>query len=164
MTTCRCLRYLHNGYQDYSRSGAQTHIISRFLKSLHVWPRQVCTTYYYWGWNLVSHWNPESEQESMQSRHASSSPPSKFKTQPSTGKIMATIFLDSKGVLLIDYLPDKNTMNGLYYANLLLKLRQAIWDKRREMLRHVVWLVHDNSPVHKSTLPSMLYATVASYS
>ena len=42
---------------------------------------------------------------------------------------MATIILDSKGVLLIDYLPDKTTMNGQYHANLQLKLRQAIKDK-----------------------------------
>jgi len=62
----------------------------------------------------------------MQWRHASSPPPRKFKTQPSAGKITATIFWDSKGVLLIDYLPDKTTMNGQYYANLQLKLRQAI--------------------------------------
>jgi len=65
----------------------------------------------------------DSKQELLQWTHALSSPPSKFKTQPSTGKIMAIIFLDSKGVLLTDYLPDKTTMNGQYYANLLLKLR-----------------------------------------
>jgi len=40
---------------------------------------------------------------------------------------MASIFWDSKGVLLIDYLPDKTTTNGQYYANLLLKLR---WQSR----------------------------------
>ena len=47
---------------------------------------------------------------------------------------MATIFWDSKGVLPIDYLPDKTTMNGQYYANLLLKLCQAIKDKLLGML------------------------------
>ena len=77
---------------------------------------------------------------------------------------MATIFLDSKSVLLIDYLPDKTTMNGQYYANLLLKLCQAIKDKRRVMLTRGAWLVHESSPVHKSTLPSKLFATVALYS
>jgi len=41
-------------------------------------------------------------------------------------------------------------MNGQYYANLLLKLRQAIKDKRRGMLMRGVWLLHVNSPVHKS--------------
>ena len=43
---------------------------------------------------------------------------------------MATIFWDSKGLLLIDYLPPKTTVNGQYYASLLLKLRDAIKEKR----------------------------------
>ena len=70
----------------------------------------------------IHHWDPESKQESMQWRHVSPPPPRKIKPQPSAGKIMAAIFWDSKGVLLIDYLPDKTIMNGQYYANLLLKL------------------------------------------
>jgi len=49
-----------------------------------------------------------------------------LKTHPQAGKIMATILWDNKGVL-----PDKTTMNGQYYANLLLKLLQAIKDKKR---------------------------------
>jgi len=65
---------------------------------------------------------------------------------------MATIFLDSKSVLVIDYLPDKTTMNGQYYANLLLKLRQVIKDKRRAMLTREVWLLLDNSSVYKLTI------------
>ena len=112
----------------------------------------------------IHYWDLECKYESMQWRHALPPPPRKFTTQPSAGKIMATIFWDNKGVLLIDYLPDKTTMNGQYYANLLLKLHQAIKDNRRGMLTRGVWLVHDNSPVHKSTLPSKLFATVHSYS
>jgi len=47
---------------------------------------------------------------------------------------MATTVWDSKGLLLIDYLPPNTTMNGQYYASLLLKLGDAIKEKRREML------------------------------
>ena len=43
-------------------------------------------------------------------------------------------------------------MNGQYHANLLLKLCQAIKDKRRGMLTRGAWLVHESSPVHKSTI------------
>jgi len=32
---------------------------------------------------------------------------------------MATIFLDCKGVLLVDYPPDQTTMTGPYYSELL---------------------------------------------
>jgi len=49
-------------------------------------------------------------------------------------ELMATTVWDSKGLLLIDYLPPNTTMNGQYYASLLLKLGDAIKEKRREML------------------------------
>jgi len=65
---------------------------------------------------------------------------------------MATIFWDSKGLLLIDYLPPKTTMNGQCYASQLLKLRDAIKEKRRRMLTRGVWLLHDNAPNHKSMI------------
>jgi histone-lysine N-methyltransferase SETMAR len=56
----------------------------------------------------VHHYDPESKSESMQWKHPWSPPPRKFRTQASAGKIMATIFWDNKGVLLVDYLPPKN--------------------------------------------------------
>jgi len=71
---------------------------------------------------------------------------------PSAGKLMATIFWDSKGLLLIDYLPPKTTINGQYYASLLLKLRDAIKEKRQGLLTRGVWLLHDNAPIHKSMI------------
>ena len=49
-------------------------------------------------------------------------------------------------------MPAKTTMNGEYYANLLVKLRNAIKQKRRGMLTAGVWLLHDNAPVHKSMI------------
>jgi len=170
LTIWRFLRYLHDGYQELPRSlTAQDR--ARRLTSSQEFLDLFTSDQDKFVWHIVTgdetwihHWDPESKQESMQWRHASSPPPRKFKTQPSTVKIMATIFWDSRGVLLIDYLLDKTTMNEQYYANLLLKLCQAIKDKRCGMLMWWVWLVHDNSPVHESTLPSKLFATVASYS
>jgi len=41
-------------------------------------------------------------------------------------------------------------MSGQYYASLLLKLRDAIKEKRRGMPTQRVWLLHDNAPIHKS--------------
>jgi len=66
----------------------------------------------------------------MQWKHANW----KFRTQPSDGKVMATIFLDCKGVLLMDYLPHKTTMTGPYYSELMKKLLQTVKGKRRGML------------------------------
>jgi [histone H3]-lysine36 N-dimethyltransferase SETMAR len=96
----------------------------------------------------LHHWDPESKQESMQWKHFDSPPPKKFRTQPSAGKIMATIFWDSSGVLLIDFLPHKTTINGQYYAALMGRLRESIIEKRRGKLTKGVLLLHDNAPAH----------------
>ena len=45
--------------------------------------------------------------------------PKKFKTQPSASKVMATVFWDTKGFIMLDFLPKRSTITGVYYANLL---------------------------------------------
>lgn len=50
---------------------------------------------------------------------------------PLLGNSWQPFFGDSKVLLPIDYLPPKTTMNGQYYASLLLKLRDTIKEKRR---------------------------------
>ena len=60
--------------------------------------------------------------------------PKKFKTQPSAGKVMATVLWDAKGIIMMDFLPKRSTITGMYYANLLDQLRTAIREKRRGKL------------------------------
>lgn len=100
----------------------------------------------------LHHWDPETKQESMQWKHKTSPAPKKFRTQASAGKVMATIFWDTDGVILIDYLPPKTTITGLYYATLVKKLRSAIKEKRRGKLGKGILLLHDNAPAHASQL------------
>ena len=71
----------------------------------------------------------------------------KFKTQPSAGKVMATVFWDAKGVIMLDFLPKRCTITGVYYANLLGQLRTAIREKRRGKLSKGVLLQQDNARV-----------------
>ena len=74
--------------------------------------------------------------------------PKKFMTQPSAGKVMATVFWDAKGVIMLDFLPKRSTITGVYYANLLDQLRTAIHEKRRGKLSKGVLLQQDNARVH----------------
>jgi len=46
----------------------------------------------------IHHYEPESKRQSMQWRHPSSPVAKKFKTQPSAGKLMLTVFWDSQGL------------------------------------------------------------------
>ena len=61
---------------------------------------------------------------------------------------MATVFWDAKGVIMLDILPKRSTITGVYYANLLDQLRTAIREKRRGKLSKGVLLQQDNERVH----------------
>ena len=74
--------------------------------------------------------------------------PEKFKTQPSAGKVMATVFWNAQGVIMLDFLAKKSTITGTYYANLLDQLRTAIREKRRGKLSKGILLQQDNARVH----------------
>ena len=66
----------------------------------------------------VHYYEPENKAQSHQWVGPGSSRSKKFKTQPSAGKVMATIFMDAKGVIMLDFLPKRSTITGVYHANL----------------------------------------------
>ena len=68
----------------------------------------------------VHYYEPENKAQNRQWVGPGSPRPKKFKTQPSAGKVMATVFWDSKGVIMLDFLPKRSTITGVYYTNLLL--------------------------------------------
>ena len=70
--------------------------------------------------------------------------PKKLKTQPSAGKVMATVFWDAKCVIMLDFLSKRSTITSMYYE----RLRPAIRKKRRGKLRKGVLLQQDNAKVH----------------
>ena len=63
---------------------------------------------------------------------------------------MATVFWDSKGIILIDNKPAGTSVTGEYYANVIKELRVAIKENQRGKLAAGVLLLHDNAPVHMS--------------
>ena len=67
----------------------------------------------------VHYYEPENKAQIRQSVGPGSPRPNKFKTQPSAGKVMATVFWDAQGVIMLDFLAKKRTITGAYYANLL---------------------------------------------
>ena len=78
----------------------------------------------------VHYYEPENKAQGCQWVGPESPRPKMFKTQPSAGKVMATVFWDAKGVIMLDFLPKRSTITGVYYANLLDQLRTAIREKR----------------------------------
>ena len=90
---------------------------------------------------------PENKAQSQQWVGPGSPRPKKFKTHPSAGKVMISVFWDAKGVIMLDFLPKRSTITGVYYANLLHQLRTAIREIRRGKLPKSVLLQQDNARV-----------------
>ena len=72
---------------------------------------------YYKTW--THYYTPETKNQSEMWTGPGESAPKKAKTVLSAGKVMATIFWDSHGIILIDYLQKGKTITGEYYASLL---------------------------------------------
>lgn len=100
----------------------------------------------------VHHWDPPTKQESMQWVHKGSPPPKKAKTQFSGGKVMATVFWDAEGILLIEYMPKGTTITGNVYKDTIKNLKAAIHEKRPHNYAQKTLLLHDNCRVHKARI------------
>lgn len=111
----------------------EEHFLSRIITGDETW---------------IYQYDPESKQQSKQWLPRGSSGPIKFKSQKSAQKVMATIFWDSDGVILIDYLKGQRTVTGAYYANVLRKLKEALVRKRKGKLHGGILFHHDNAPAH----------------
>ena len=78
---------------------------------------------------------PETKRANKEWRNSSSPKPKKFRTEPSAGKVMLTLFWDEKGVILEHYTPGGTTVTSASYSDLLKNhLRPAIKSKRRGLL------------------------------
>ena len=82
----------------------------------------------------------------MEWRHSGSPRPQKSRVEKSAGKVLASIFWDQDGILLIAYLPKAQTINAEYYSFLLVQLKE----KRRWKFTKRVLFLHDNAPAHRA--------------
>lgn len=74
-------------------------------------------------------------------------PPKKFKVTPSAGKLIATLFWPSKGILLVEFTEKGHSISAASCANSMRNLKEANKETSGKN-RLQVLLLHDNSPVH----------------
>ncbi|XP_026314672.1 histone-lysine N-methyltransferase SETMAR-like [Hyposmocoma kahamanoa] len=98
----------------------------------------------------VHHNTPETKEQSKQWKRVGSPTPKKAKVILSAGKVMASVFWDAKGIILVDYLKKGETINSDYYCSLLRRLKEEIKEKRPGLLRRKVLFHQDNARVHTS--------------
>ena len=95
------------------------------------------------------HYDPETKQQSLEWRHSDSPHPKKFRVQISAGRVLASIFWDQDGILLINYLPKGQTINVEYYSSLLVQLKDIFYEKRRGNFTEGFLFLH-NAPAHRA--------------
>jgi len=102
-------------------------------------------TWIYW-------YTPETKEQSKQWTSPGEPAPKKVKTVPPAGKVLATVFWDSQGVIYIDYLEKGKTVTGLYYAELLGRFATELQKIRPHLAKKKVLFHHDNAPAHTFAL------------
>jgi hypothetical protein len=90
----------------------------------------------------VSFMNVESKEQSKEWLHTDS--PNKLKKfkQTSGRKLMASVFWDRKGVLMVEFVQQGTTLMLEVYCKTSKKLHRAIQNKRRGMLTYMTMYVH----------------------
>jgi len=96
------------------------------------------------------HYDPKTKQQSMEWQRSSSPCPKKFRVQKSAGKVIASIFWDQDGIVLIDYLPKGHTINVEYYSSLLVQLKDILKKKCHGKITKGVLFLHDSAPAHQA--------------
>jgi hypothetical protein len=97
------------------------------------------------------HYDQETKQQSMEWRHSGSPRPAlKIPSTKSAGKVLASIFWDQEGILLIDYLPKGQIINAEYYSFLLVQLNDILKETHRGKFTKVVLFWHDNALPHRA--------------
>ena len=113
--------------QMATRASVYSKLLKRFRSKEEDFLSRLVTVNETW----VHYYEPENKAQSRQSVGLGSPRPKKFKKQPFAGKVMASVFWDAQGVIMLDFLVKKSTITVAYYANLLDQLRTVIREKHR---------------------------------
>ena len=101
--------------QKRVRMNISNALLAQFRRNKSEFWRRLITVDETW----IHHYAPETKIQSKQWIAKGEPAPKKAKTAFSAGKVMATVFWDSHGVIFIDYLQKGKTITGAYYASLL---------------------------------------------
>ena len=114
LTACWVPKSLSN-HQMATRASVCSTLLKRLRSKENDFLSRLVTVDETW----VHYYEPENKAQSRQWVGPGSKEPKKFKRQTSAGKVMATVFWDAQGVIMLDFLAKKSTITGAYYANLL---------------------------------------------
>jgi histone-lysine N-methyltransferase SETMAR len=127
----RCVPRLLTPVQKQCRKDISTDCLALYKSN----PTEVLRRFITVDETWVHHHTPETKQQSKQWTVKGEPAPKKAKTVASVSKVIATVFWDARGIIFIDYLQKGKTITGVYYANLLDKLKEEIKSKRPHLAK-----------------------------
>jgi histone-lysine N-methyltransferase SETMAR len=93
----------------------------------------------------LHHYEPETKRQSKEWHNENSPRKKKFRAAPSAGKVMATVFWDMEGLLLVDIMPKGTTINSEAYVATLTNLHARLRRVRPHKQMADILLQHDNA-------------------
>lgn len=130
--------------QKHNRMQLSQQHLERFRKNEKDFLRRFITMDETW----VYHHDPDSKQEAKEWCEPGCSAPKRVRVQKSAKKVLASVFWDAKGILLVDYLQTGQTINSDYYCNLLDQVESKIREKRPGLQKKKIIFHCDNAPAH----------------
>jgi len=106
--------------QKRQRYESSEQLLEFFQRDPNDFPSRLVTMDETW----LYHFDPDTTQQSVEWQHSGSPRPKILKNFP--GKVLASIFWDQDGIVLIDYLPKGQTFNAEYYLSLLVQLKDIL--------------------------------------
>jgi hypothetical protein len=101
----------------------------------------------------LHHHDPQTNHQSTESDIAVHPAPRKFGVQKSNGKIVASIFWDQDGILLIDYIPKDQIIKGAVVTIFGGRIEVHCEGKRHFKVTKRVWFFHENAPTNPEFEP-----------
>jgi len=75
----------------------------------------------------------------------------KARQSKSKFKAMMIVFFDIRGTVHVDWVPEGQTVNRVYYKEVLINLHERVRRRRPEMWKNALWVLHqDNAPAHNA--------------
>ena len=98
-------------------------------------------------------YDPETNRESSQRKHAGSPRPKKARLSKSTHKLLMIPFFDSTGMIYMQWVPIGLTVNKEYYVKVLREFRKRFRQKKPALFKSAQWhFQQDNAAAHNIIL------------
>ena len=146
--SARWVPRLLSSEQKTTRVEISQRLLNRFEEEGNAFLERILTCDETW----VHHYTPESKRASMEWRRKSEAAPKKAKVKLLAGKVLSTVFWDYRGVVYVDFLTERRTINAQYYCQLLDSVKAAYRSKRRDVPIRSILLLHDNARPHTAAL------------